>query len=1177
MQEKKKERSRLHSHLSTVQELLKARAEKLSELQQKINLIEAQRRSLGDTGSIERIEKKLCRSCLWNAADYKGYLSTLDDPQDLADMTRYLNLIKEGNDAIRKKEMPSLEIKDGNGESRKRSRRFDRDFYRTCVSEGLRSVCYQFLLAPYRVGIKLEDTVKTGRFDFSKQIGSEDGNSVDPLRWVAPAIPDQSPDQFASNLIGSGELVLLSAARGGEAESTEVNDPLRGCRYVAATELAHEPRIRRVLREIYRQHALLTTRPTKKGFDNIDAFHDFYGIHLINAKPIKEHFFTAESSTDSRKFGMTNVEYKEYELEMRERVKVSCLQYLNVLKAEQAGDITIQVHLKMKEVRDDWYKMEKQELINRESQDLSVLMTELEKVYLPLDADVDKFSEERLKVLRLALTSILLPHFEAETRRDLRDAAIKVGVAAAAESLRTIAMEGPYRPAAIMHTENRFLNPARNLPLVGVCCTTDAKDATYLASTAEHGELHDFLAIPSGVRMDSHKMREKIITFLIHARPAAVVVGTSAGFESRSFQRKMVDLVKEAVERWNKRDIQGDDEDDETFLARRDTFRHMQLAGQDDEEEEWTCNVELIDDNVSQLFGRSVRSKKEFPDHGINLRCAVSLARYARDPLSELSYVWSVASDAGVFGTEMLFLNIHPMQQLLPKSYLLREYERVLCDVVSEVGVDFNRSCTLDHLTGLLTFVPGLGPRKAANLKQTVVQMGGVVARRRDLIEKRLLGPNVYNNAVAFLKICEVDQLDHLPHPLDETRLHPDVYMRNNWALKIAFDALEREDPKSKEAAAIKAVRDVMENSHAEVRRLFKATEAEWKKHYGPTFNIKEWDPLVNVPSDQWRDKVEELDLDTFANMIEQGGNGRWHSHLEMIKWEFRLPFADPRKPMEPLSGDKLFHLITGETDQSLRPGKEVTGKVVRNGDFGSRIKLEGDIPAFIPLRDLADEHVESADDILAVNTIVTAIVKEVKKDHMTVDLSLRLEDFRKIPSSWERPKSLPSLDDHFDRTAAGKIEEDNNRKREARVEALLRAMGARSGDDAADDGRKSRGRVVRRACTHPAFRNAKNSEVEKEIREGGASMIGEALIRPSSKTSDSLAIHWIIREGHVKVIEVVEEDKETEASIGNTLKVKVSAYNCQNVFNKASISQVAQREKLMEASTSCWVATLLQ
>lgn len=1146
-QEKKKEKVRLESHLATIQSLLAARADKVSQLESRVQIVDAQNRALNDPGPVERCTKKMRRDCLWNSGDYAHYISRISENRHILDMNGYLNLVKEGNESIRKNELPLINDSGSTAQGRRRSRRFDRDFYRTCVSEGLRDVCYRFLLAPNRVGIKLEESVRTGGFDYSKTMAGEEiaEGSGNPMKWVPPTIPTASPADFASDLIGSGELVLLSSTGGGEVDASEAKDPLRGCRYVAAMELAYEPRIRRYLRGIFRRRAVLTTKPTAKGRDEIDAFHDYYGLHLIKGKPITDHFPLDDSEAFARRTGMSIAEINELNLEMKNREKHSCLQYLNILKAEATGDITAHVHLPFIEHHEDWYKMDSDQLLNRSNQDLHSLMSELTKVYMPTDGDTPEWEEERKRVLHFALTTFLLPQFESETRRDLREAAMKLGVVEAAANLRAFAMEGPYRPAAILHTENRFLDPTGDLSLVGICCANDGKDATYLASITSRGESNDYLAVPSGLRVDSDKMREKVIMFLLQSRPAAVVVGASGGFESRLLQRKMSDLISEAVKRWNNRDIQGDDEDDEAFQVRRNPFlqMHSQTYYDDEEdEEEWKCNVELVDDSVAQLFGRSVRSKKEFPDFAENLKSAISIARYAKDPLAELTYAWSVASDAGLFGTEMLYLNIHPMQQLLPKTLLLRQYERVLCDVVAEVGADLNASCTFDHLRGLLMFTPGLGPRKAANLKHNVAQMGGIVARRRDLLEKRLLGPIVYNNVVAFVRIQEVDQTaDQFLHPLDQTRLHPDVYLRNNWAIKIAFDALEREDPKSKDAAAIKAIRDVMEDSQREIKRLLNATEAEWTRLYGPTFNKKDWDPRVNVPNDQWADKVEELDLDTFANMIEQNGHGRWHSHLEMIKWEFRLPFADPRKPMEPLAGDKLFRLITGETDQSIRPGRELTGKVLRNGEFGSRVKLEGDIPAFIPLRNLSDEHVEVADDYIAAGQVVTAVVTDVKKDHMTIDMSLKMEDFRKKPSSWERPMSLPMFDPYFDKSSANKIEDANTKSREARIEALQVSLGSKSGEDGDGGGRRRRGRVVRRACTHPAFVNARNDEVDRQLRDGGSSMVGEALIRPSSKSSDSLAIHWVVKEGCIKVIEVLEEDKETDASIGNTLKVKVS------------------------------------
>ena len=987
-------------------------------------------------------------------------------------------------------------------------------------------------------------------------------------------------------------MVLLSS-QDIDIEDFEAKDPLRGCRYVAAMELAHEPRIRRYLRDIFRESALMTTMPTKKGFEEIDAFNEYYGLHLIRNKPVKEHFPMDEKESDSRLDGLGIQERLAHAAEMKKRENESCLQYLNILKAEQTGNISVTVHMPLLQPQDEmWYKGGPEKLRNKDNQNLSPFMFHLENLYMPFDGDTDEWNEERRKILRFALTNFLLPQFEAEARREMREAAIKVGVMMAAENLQAMAMEGPLRPASMLG-ENRFLHPTGDLPLVGVCCSADGREATYLASVTDRGELNDQLAIPSGNRVDDDKMRDKVINFLIRSRPSAIVVGTGGGLESRNIARRLGDLTVEATDKWNKRFIQGEDEDDEDFEARKAMFLEMNPLDMDDDDEDsqWKCNVELVDDSVAQLFGRSVRGRKEFPDMDVNLKCAIATARHAKDPLAELTYAWNVASDIGQFGTEMLYLNIHPVQRLLPQALLLRQYERVLCGAVADVGVDINTSCAHDHLLGLLSFVPGLGPRKAASLKQNVIRIGGIVSSRRELLAKRLMGPVVYNNAVAFLRIRDIEQLsEQFLHPLDDTRLHPDVYHRNSWAVKIAIDALERleddgEKGADKEAIAIKALHDVMDNSAAEIERLYNSTKTEWENAYGTPFNGSNWDPKVNVPHDMWRDKVEELDLDAFADMLAENGSGRWLSHLLMIKSEFRQPFVDPRKPMEPLSGDKLFRLLTGETDQSLRPGKEVTGKVIRNGDFGSRVKMEGDIPAFIPLRNLADDNVEAAEDVVNVGSVVTAIVTQVKKDHMTVDLSLRMEDFRKPETSWERPASLPPLDAYFDRAAASRLEAEKSQEREARLEALRLSMAAtKIGDN--EDGRPSKraGRVTRRACAHPAFRNAKHNEVDRELREAGDAMVGEALIRPSSKSSDSLAVHWVVRPGVIKVIEVAEEDKDTEASIGNILKVKVSM-RCGRLLVRSLCSNAhlvlytfhSQRIKDMEASMSCSVEIFLQ
>ena len=145
-------------------------------------------------------------------------------------------------------------------------------------------------------------------------------------------------------------------------------------------------------------------------------------------------------------------------------------------------------------------------------------------------------------------------------------------------------------------------------------------------------------------------------------------------------------------------------------------------------------------------------------------------------------------------------------------------------------------------------------------------------------MENRFLSPVVYNNAIAFLRIQHFEDSNSYHtqlHPLDNTRLHPDVYQKNNWASKIATDALERaEEGKNREQAGIKALRDVIENSEQEIQRLYVGTKEEWEMHYGVgSFNASNWNPRTDVPVEVWHDKVEELDLDTFAHMIEENNS----------------------------------------------------------------------------------------------------------------------------------------------------------------------------------------------------------------------------------------------------------------------------------------------------------------
>ena len=126
--------------------------------------------------------------------------------------------------------------------------------------------------------------------------------------------------------------------------------------------------------------------------------------------------------------------------------------------------------------------------------------------------------------------------------------------------------------------------------------------------------------------------------------------------------------------------------------------------------------------------------------------------------------------------------------------------EHCLVDAVCDVGVDIHKAINCDHISPMLAFVGGLGLRKAESLKQSIRKRikgpnsCGIISRN-EILEKRLLGPIVYTNAASFLRILEerVVNSNLLWDPFDDTRIHPECYISNDFAYKICGDALEVE------------------------------------------------------------------------------------------------------------------------------------------------------------------------------------------------------------------------------------------------------------------------------------------------------------------------------------------------------------------------------------------------
>jgi len=95
------------------------------------------------------------------------------------------------------------------------------------------------------------------------------------------------------------------------------------------------------------------------------------------------------------------------------------------------------------------------------------------------------------------------------------------------------------------------------------------------------------------------------------------------------------------------------------------------------------------------------------------------------------------------------------------------------------------------------------------------------------------------------------------------------------------------------------------------------------------------------------------------------------------------------------------------------------------------------------------------------------------------------------------------------------------------------------------------------------------NNEIDKALKEDGEVMVNGALIRPSSKDVDSLAVHWMVFPGIIKVVKVLEKDKDIDASIGSILKIKNKLCKSIDELLARYISPLSER--IEEAHSSIW------
>lgn len=160
----------------------------------------------------------------------------------------------------------------------------------------------------------------------------------------------------------------------------------------------------------------------------------------------------------------------------------------------------------------------------------------------------------------------------------------------------------------------------------------------------------------------------------------------------------------------------------------------------------------MVDESGASIYSASEIARKEFPDHDLTVRGAVSIGRRLQDPLAEL-----IKLDPKVIGVGQYQHDVN--QRKLKKSL-----EDVVISCVNKVGVDINTASV-----ELLSFVAGLSKTMAANIVKWRNEQGPFLDRRQLLTVPRF-GAKSFEQCAGFIRIRGGK------NPLDASGVHPERY-----------------------------------------------------------------------------------------------------------------------------------------------------------------------------------------------------------------------------------------------------------------------------------------------------------------------------------------------------------------------------------------------------------------
>lgn len=256
---------------------------------------------------------------------------------------------------------------------------------------------------------------------------------------------------------------------------------------------------------------------------------------------------------------------------------------------------------------------------------------------------------------------------------------------------------------------------------------------------------------------------------------------------------------------------------------------------------------------------------------------------------------------------------------------------------------------------------------------------------------------------------------------------------------------------------------------------------------------------------DDEQEKVNDLILEEYAEQLETSYNQRKRATLETIRAELQQPYEELRRNFAMVSDDEIFTMLTSETPESLCEGMIVSVNIRVVKDDFIIAKLDSGIEGRVESYDVSENENAQISRLFSVNQTARAKLIGLDRREFTAKLSLK-------ESAINKP--FKRYYNH------GHDQWDAEQERRDKDELTVKD--------------KVTGRA-QRVVKHPLFKPFNSMQAEEYL---GSKALGDAIIRPSSKGNDHLAVTWKVADGVYQHIDVLELQKENEFSVGKQLRI---------------------------------------